>query len=54
VNLIRSFKNWRAEKKADREAIAQAVRESRRAGDEQPRKVSDTVADVADSFPPSS
>jgi hypothetical protein len=54
VNPIRRFKNWRAAKKADREAIADAAREARRAGDEPPRTVSETVADVADSFPPPS
>lgn len=52
MGLVGRFRRWRAGKKEDRQAIARAAREARRAGDEPPTSMSDTVEDVAGRFPP--
>jgi hypothetical protein len=52
MGLFERFKAWRAAKKEDRAAIARALQEERRAGDEPPKSISDTVEDVAGEFPP--
>ena len=52
MGLLERIKRRRAEKKADKEAIATAFREERRAGDEPPRSISDTVEGAAGEFPP--
>lgn len=51
MKLLERLKHKRAEKRADREAVARAAQESRRAGDDQPRSISETVDDVAGQFP---
>jgi hypothetical protein len=50
--LIERFKSWRAAKKEDRTAIAHALQEQRRAGDEPPKSLSETVENTAGEFPP--
>jgi hypothetical protein len=52
MSLFERFKAWRAAKKEDRTAIARALDQERRAGDEPPRPISETVEDVAGEFPP--
>jgi hypothetical protein len=52
MGLIKRLRAWRAAKKEDRAAIAYALQEQRRAGDEPAKSLSETVQDVADSFPP--
>jgi hypothetical protein len=52
VSLLGRLKNWRAAKKADRRAIARAASEARRADDEPTKSTTDTVDDVAGTFPP--
>jgi len=52
MNLLERLKERRAEKRADREAVARAAQESRRADDDQPRSVGETVEDVAGQYPP--
>jgi hypothetical protein len=52
MSLIKRYWAWRAAKKEDRAAIARALQEQRRAGDDPPKSLSETVGDVADSFPP--
>jgi len=52
MGLFERFKAWRAAKKEERAAIALALREERRAGNEPPKSISDTVEDVAGEFPP--
>jgi hypothetical protein len=53
MNLVRWLRGRRAEKQQEREAIAQASRELRRAGDEPTREQLDAAADRAVSqFPP--
>ncbi len=54
MKLLDRLKERRAEKRADREAIAKAAEESRRAGDDEPRSMSETVDDVAGRYPPPS
>ena len=54
MKLLERLKERRAEKRADREAVATAAQESRRADDDQPRSISETVEDVAGQFPPAS
>ena len=52
MGLLKRLKQRRDAKRADREAMAEAAREARRAGGDQPRSISETVADVAGQFPP--
>ena len=52
MGLFERFTAWRAAKKEDRSAIAHALQEERRAGDEPPKSISDTVEDAAGEFPP--
>ena len=52
MSPIKGFREWRAAKKEDRAAIARALQQERRAGDEPPASLSETVHDVADTFPP--
>jgi hypothetical protein len=52
VQLLERFKAWRAGRKEERDAIAQARHELQRAGDEPERSAADTVEDVANEFPP--
>jgi hypothetical protein len=52
MGLIKRFRAWRAAKKEDRAAIAQAQQEQLRAGDEPAKSLSETVDDVAGTFPP--
>jgi hypothetical protein len=52
VGLIERFKAWRAAKKEDRAAIARALQEEQRAGDEPPKSLSETVGNAAGEFPP--
>jgi hypothetical protein len=52
VGLIERFKAWRAAKNEDRAAIARALQEERRAGDEPPKSLSETVENAAGEFPP--
>jgi hypothetical protein len=54
MRLLKRLKERRAEKEADREAIGRAAEESRRAGDDQPRSISETVNDAAGQYPPTS
>jgi hypothetical protein len=54
MNPVRRFKRWRAAKREDRAAVARSAEQARRAGDEPPRSMSDTVEDVAGTFPPQS
>ena len=48
------WKQRRADRKADREAIAAARAEEARAGDDQATSMEDTVMDAAGKFPPQS
>ncbi len=52
MKLFQRLKERRAEKRADRDAVATAAGESRRAGDDAPRSMSETVEDAAGQFPP--
>ena len=52
MGLIERFKAWRAAKKEDRAAIAHALQEERRAGDEPPKSLSETSENTAGEFPP--
>jgi len=52
MKLLQRLKGKRAEKRADRNAVARAAEQSRRAGDDQPRSMSETVGDVAGQYPP--
>jgi hypothetical protein len=52
MGLFERFTAWRAAKNEDRAAIARAREEERRADDEPPKSISDTVEDVAAEFPP--
>ena len=52
MKLFERLRQRRAEKRADREAVARAAQESRRAGDDQPRSIGEAVDDVAGQFPP--
>jgi hypothetical protein len=52
MGLIERFKVWRAAKQEDRAAIARALQEERRAGDEPPESLSETVENVAGEYPP--
>jgi hypothetical protein len=52
LKLLERLKERRAEKKSDRAAIARALEASRRADDEPPRSLSETVDDVAGQYPP--
>jgi hypothetical protein len=54
MKLLERLKERRAEKRADREAVARAAQETRRADDDQPRSISDTVEDVAGRYPSAS
>ncbi|HXK13660.1 MAG TPA: hypothetical protein VNH45_03915 [Gaiellaceae bacterium] len=49
--LIERFKAWRVAKKEDRAGIARALQEARRAGDEPPKSLSETVENAAGEFP---
>ena len=51
VALIERFKAWRVAKKEDRAGIARALQEARRAGDEPPKSLSETVENAAGEFP---
>ncbi|HUK98494.1 MAG TPA: hypothetical protein VLV46_12615 [Gaiellaceae bacterium] len=51
MSLLRRLKEWRAARRADREAVARAREESRRAGERPPRSLADTVEDAAGRFP---
>jgi hypothetical protein len=51
MHLLRRLRERRAAKRADREAIAQARAENRRAGDEQPQSQTETVENAAGRFP---
>jgi hypothetical protein len=51
MHLVERFKAWRASRKEERDAIAEARREQLRAGDEPERSQTDTVEDVAGEFP---
>jgi hypothetical protein len=52
MKLLERLKERRAEKRGDREAIAKAAQETRRADDDQPRSISETVEDAAGRYPP--
>jgi hypothetical protein len=52
MGLIERFKAWRAAKKEDRAAIARALHDERRAGDEHPKSLGETVENAAGEFPP--
>ena len=52
MKWLERLKERRAEKRADREAVARADQEARRADDDQPRSISETVEDLAGQFPP--
>lgn len=52
MGLMGRFKAWRAAKKEDRAAIARALQQERRAGDEPSKSLSETVEDAAGEFPP--
>ncbi len=52
MGLLKRLKERRAAKRADREAIAEAGQQARRAGDDEPRSISETVDDAAGQFPP--
>jgi hypothetical protein len=52
MNLLERLKRRRAEKRADREAIAKTAQEMHRAGDDETKSISETVNDVAGQFPP--
>jgi len=53
ISILKRLRERRAEKKQDREAIAQASRERRRAGDEPTPEQLDAAADrAASQFPP--
>jgi hypothetical protein len=52
MKLRERLKQRRAERRVDREAIAGAAQQSRRAGDDQLRSISETVDDAAGQFPP--
>jgi len=53
MSILKRLRERRAEKKQDREAIAQASRERRRAGDEPTPEQLDAAADrAASQFPP--
>jgi hypothetical protein len=54
MRLLKRLKERRAEKQADREAIAKAAQEMRRTGDDETKSISETVNDVAGQFPPAS
>jgi hypothetical protein len=52
MNLFRRVLEWRASRKADREAIAREREEALRAGDEPAQSMSETVMSAAAKFPP--
>ncbi len=52
MGLIRSLRERRAEKQADRRAVAEAMQQSRRAGDEQSPEELEAAADRATSLFP--
>jgi hypothetical protein len=52
MGLVDRLKKWRAAKQEDRAAIATALQQERRAGDEPPKSISDTVEEAAGEFPP--
>jgi hypothetical protein len=52
VGLIERFKAWQAAKKEDRATIARALKAERRAGDEPPKSLSETVENAAGESPP--
>ena len=52
MGLFERFKAWRAAKQEDRAATERALQQERRAGDDPPRSMSDTVDDVGGEFPP--
>jgi hypothetical protein len=52
MHLWRRLRERLAEKRADREAIANARHEQMRAGDDPPKTVSETFDDTAGQFPP--
>ncbi len=54
MKLLERLKQRRADKRADREAVARAAQESRRADDDQASSLSETVEDVAGRYPPAS
>ncbi len=54
TGLWQWWKQRRADRKADREAIAAAHAELARSGDEPEKSMEDTVMDAAGSFPPPS
>jgi hypothetical protein len=52
MDVLRRVREWRASRKADREAVARAQEEARRAGDEPPQSMGEIVANVAARYPP--
>jgi hypothetical protein len=52
MGLLARLKRRRAEQRADREAIARAEQETRRAGDDEPRSLGETLNEAAGQFPP--
>jgi len=50
-HLLERLRAWRASRKEERDAIAQARREQLRVGDEPERSQADAVEDVAGEFP---
>ncbi|HEY6463346.1 MAG TPA: hypothetical protein VIY73_24435 [Polyangiaceae bacterium] len=54
MNPIARLKAWREAKREDRAAIAREQARERRAGDELPRSLSETVEDTAGQYPSAS
>jgi hypothetical protein len=52
MGLFDRLEAWRAAKREEREAIVEAADEARRAGDEPPRSLGETVDDAAGTMPP--
>jgi hypothetical protein len=52
MHLLERLRTWHATRLADRKAIAAATAETRRAGYDPPKSISETVDDAAGTFPP--
>ena len=52
MGVLDRLKAWRAAKQEDRAAIADALEQELRAGDEPATSISDTVDDAAGEYPP--
>jgi hypothetical protein len=52
MRLVERFKAWRAARREEQAAIARSLQQERRAGDEPPPSISETVEDTAGQFPP--